>query len=355
MSLFRGPRAAVLVVTMLGVTAACAASKSGGAGADGSPTGPSGSFTAKIRTSDVLSGAAVSGAAISGSGLTSGTTDGSGSLTLTTTTSSTYGIDVSQPSYITRNTLLKIPGGDASVSLIKNDFDLTAFNEMFRNAATANVYVAGGLQRWTGAPALRIISNVVEFNATGPTYTVTGEALTPAEIQGVKNDLGYGLPLLTGSVFTAFTGSTTLSVASGQTVTLLVEGSITFARCTGLTAARGSAGFGQWLFRNDDVVTGGMLCVDRDFELSGNSQALGVRLHELGHALGAQHVTSKPNVLMNPQISVNDVTAWDRDAARIAFQRAAGNRTPDRDPSSFSTNSLKTRVMTVDGCWVRPK
>lgn len=335
-----GALAAIIVLS------ACSASKSGGGG-DGTPTGPSASVTAKVRAQDVLSGAAVAGASVSGSGLTSGTTDSSGSLTLTTTTSSTYGIDVSSANYVTRNTLLKIPGADATVSLIANSFEITPFNQMFR---------VEGLQRWTGTPALRIISNVVEFNQTGPTYTATAQALTPAEIAAITADMSYGLPLLTGSVFPSFTTITTQTVAAGEAVTLLSEGRITFARCSGLSAARGSAGYGQWQFRTDDVVTGGMLCIDRDFDLSGSTVGRGVRLHELGHALGYQHVTAKDDVLMNPTISINDVSTWDRSAARVAFQRPAGNRAPDRDPSSFSTNSLMTRrVMSIDGCRVQQK
>ena len=286
------------------------------------------------------------GATISGSGITTGTTDSGGSLTLTTSTSSTYGIDVSSANFITRNTLLKVPGADASISLIRTTFDLTAFNQMFRVTA---------LQRWTAVPSLRIVSNVVEFNSTGPTYAATGQGLTAAEIAAITSDLTYGLPLLTGSVFPAFSSTGTLTVVAGEAVTLLTEGRVTFARCSGLSAARGSAGYGQWLFRSDDVVTGGMLCVDRDFDVSASPVGRGVRLHELGHALGYQHVTSKADVLMTPTISVNDVTTWDRDAAKIAFQRPAGNRTPDRDPSSFSTNSLTSRVATVDGCRVRLK
>lgn len=343
MSVFSVSRTPGLIAALLALTAACSSSKRSGGG-DGSPTGPSASLTAKVHASDALSGAAVSGATVAGSGLTTGTTDSSGSLTLTTSTSSTYGIDVSSASYITRNTLLKIPGVDAPISLIRTNFDLAAFNEMFR---------AQGLQRWTAVPSLRIVSNVVEFNTTGPTYIATGQALTATEISAITFDLAYGLPLLTGSVFPAFSSTSTMTVATGEAVTLLTEGRITFARCSGLSAARDSAGYGQWLFRSDDVVTGGMLCIDRNFDMSGSSVGRGVRLHELGHALGYQHVTSKDDVLMTPRISVNDVSAWDRDAAKIAFQRPAGNRTPDRDPASFSTNALTSRVATVDGCRVR--
>ena len=341
-----------LAASLLTAASACSSSKSGGG--NGSPTSSS-IQTAKIRAANILTGAAVAGATVAGNEVTGGTTDSTGSLTVTTTSVSTFGIDVNGPSYILRNTLLKVPGNDATVTLIPATLDLTAFNQMFRTAVVNGANVDGGLQRWTSQPPLRIISNVIQFNQTGPTYTATGEALSFSEIAGITSDLSYGLPLLTGGVFQSFAGVTTQTVTAGEAVTLLTDGRITFARCSGLSAARGSAGYGQWLFRTDDVVTGGMLCIDRDFDLSGSTFALGVRLHELGHALGAQHVTSKDHVLMNPTISVNDVTQWDRDAARIAFQRPAGNKTPDRDPSGFTTNSLVTHLMTVDGCKVQHK
>jgi hypothetical protein len=325
-------------VTML---SACSASKSGGP-SEG-PVSPSVAQTAKLRASDALSGVAVAGAAVSGNGLTGGTTDSTGAVTLSTSTAATYGVDVTASGYVTRNTLLKLPGNDAAVSLIANSFDLAAFNQMFRVSA---------LQRWTSAPTLVIISNVLEYNDAGPTQTALAEALTPEEIQSIISDLSYGLPLLTAGHFANFSSISTQTVSAGEAVTLLTTGRITFARCHGVTAARQASGVGQWQFQSDDTVTGGSVCVDRDFELSNNALRRGIRLHEMGHALGSQHVTVKDGVLMNPTITVNDVTTWDRDAAKIAFQRPPGNRSPDRDPATFSTNRLGTRVMTSDGCRV---
>lgn len=338
------------MLTLAAGSSGCSASKGA---SDGSPTSPSISQTARIRASDALTGAAVAGATVTGNGVTGGSTDSAGSLTLSAMSVSTFGIDITSSAYIPRNTLLKIPGADAGVSLIPNTLDLPAFNQMFRTSTATGVATDGGLQRWTSAPSLKIISNVVEFNATGPTYAATSEALTPGEIQKITADLTYGLPLLTGGTFQTFAGVTTQTVTAGEAVTLLTDGRITFARCSGLQAVRGSAGYGQWQFTNADVVTGGMLCIDRDFDLSGSTVALGVRLHELGHALGYQHVTAKDHVLMNPMISVDDVTQWDRDSAKIAFQRPTGNLTPDRDPSSFSTNSVARHVATADICRVR--
>lgn len=341
MSLLKQARPLAVIAALVALTAACSASKSGGGG--DTPTGPSVSLTAKIRTTDVLSGNAVSGATVSGSGLSTGTTDGAGSLTLTTSTSSTYGIDVANASFITRNTLIKVPGGDAPISLIRSDFNLTAFDQMYRSDV---------LRRWMSAPALRVVNRVLDFVETGQTYAATDELLTQAEIDTVVANMNYGLPLLTGGVMPAFAGVSTLSVAPGEAVPMLVEGRITFARCRGLNAIGLSGRALIQYFDTTNVITGALLCVDRNSEVGGSSQTLGVRLHELAHTLGATHVSALSNVLMTATISVNDITAWDRDAAKIAYQRPAGSRTPDRDPSSFSTNSLRLRTMVIDGCRV---
>lgn len=328
------------LIPLVMTAAACSAAKS-------SPTTPAVVLTSHLHAINVLDAASVAGVSVTGPELTGGTTDASGGVSIASTTSATFAIDVADSRYVTRNTLVRVPGAEATVSLIPSSFNLTAFNEMYRRDR---------LQRWTSQPALRIVSNVLDFTSTSDTdfrTTATAEALTPAEIQSVIDDLAYGLPLLTAGTYASFATISTIPVATGDDVTMLVEGSITFARCRGLTAARNSSGLGQWSYRTDDSIAAGMLCVDRDFELSNSSVGGGVRLHELGHALGAQHVTSLDHVLMNPVISVNDVTDWDRSAARIAFQRPPGNRAPDQDPSSFSTNRVGQRVMTVDGCRVR--
>jgi len=55
-----------------------------------------------------------------------------------------------------------------------------------------------------------------------------------------------------------------------------------------------------------------------------------LRIHELGHALGYQHVTARPSI-MNASIGP-EPTDFDRAGATIAFQRLPGNRAPDADP-----------------------
>ena len=61
-----------------------------------------------------------------------------------------------------------------------------------------------------------------------------------------------------------------------------------------------------------------------------------LRAHELGHALGYNHVTVRLSVMnASGQIEPND---FDLKAVKLAFLRPPGNRTPDRDPDSLTSN-----------------
>jgi hypothetical protein len=62
-----------------------------------------------------------------------------------------------------------------------------------------------------------------------------------------------------------------------------------------------------------------------------------LRVHELGHALGYNHVLSHASA-MNAAATL-DPTDFDRDAARVAFERSPGSMSPDLDPVTFLVNS----------------
>jgi len=69
-------------------------------------------------------------------------------------------------------------------------------------------------------------------------------------------------------------------------------------------------------------------------------------MHELGHALGYQHVESRTSI-MNPSVGP-EPTEFDRLGAIIAFARPAGNKSPDVDPAAtvLSASSGGGRWMT---------
>ena len=213
-------------------------------------------------------------------------------------------------------------------SLIPATFDLTAFDEMFRGT--------GQLQRWTTAPSLIVLTTVMQYESSfgdSVDFHATSERLTEAETTQLIDQLTEALSTLTGNTFTTFASVQLESPASGAKVNVLRAGQIVVGRYKGLQALGNTIGLGRWATDGHGQVTGGTVMLDRDFDKSSDMRRL-LRTHELGHALGYLHVTSRTSI-MNPAIGP-EVTAFDRDGAAIAFQRNPGNISPDTDPTSES-------------------
>jgi hypothetical protein len=260
--------------------------------------------------------------------------DSSGLFLLTAATGSTEPrlLVFTAPDRVERRTNARVPGADLLVSMIAGGFDLRAFDEMFRMPQ---------LRRWTAAPPLRIEARTLQFTDINMTGAVALTDVMPeAEANGLAGDLAWALPQLTGGAFENFAAVTRQEAVVGSRVNLLNDDVITVARVVGLTTATGFWGYGRWRFQNDGRVVAGLVMLDRDFDRSGSPFTRSLRAHELGHALGYQHVTVRTSV-MNSQART-EPNDFDRDAARIAFQRPPGNRAPDVDPSSASINRRVT-------------
>ncbi|HYN09277.1 MAG TPA: carboxypeptidase regulatory-like domain-containing protein [Vicinamibacterales bacterium] len=236
------------------------------------------------------------------------------------------------PDLVERRTNVRLPGADLLVSLISGGFDLRAFDEMFR---------APQLRRWTSAPPLLIEARSLQFTDVNMMDAVALDDVMPdAEAASLVSDLTWALPQLTGGSFSNFSNVSRQTAAQGARVNLLNDDVITVSRVVGLTAATGFWGYGRWRFQNDGRVVAGIVMLDRDFDRSGSGFVRSLRAHELGHALGYNHVTARTSV-MNAQART-EPNDFDHDAARIAFQRPPGNRSPDVDPSSASINRVIT-------------
>ena len=232
------------------------------------------------------------------------------------------------PDLVERRTNVRVPGAELLISLISGGFDLAAFDEMFR---------APQLRRWTSAPPLFIQTRSLQFTDVNMMDAVAlADVMPDTEAASLANDLTWALPQLTGGQFTEFATITKQQSSQGERVNLLNDDVITVSRVVGLTAATGFWGYGRWRFQSDGRVVAGIVMLDRDFDRSGSEFTRSLRAHELGHALGYQHVTARTSV-MNSQART-EPNGFDRDAARIAFQRPPGNRSPDVDPSSASIN-----------------
>lgn len=213
------------------------------------------------------------------------------------------------------------------LSLIPASFDLESFNEMFR---TLNAR----LERWTSRPSLVVLASVMNFrNVSGGEYEASGGQLSAEEVEVMVAHLTEGLTLLTGGAFTSFASVSVERPASDQRVSVTRPAHIVVGRYTGLVTFRSTIGFGQWLEQPDGTINGGAIFLDEDFDRSEARRRL-LRIHELGHALGYQHVrarTSIMNVAIGPE-----PTDFDRAGSLIAFQRPPGNRSPDVDPAATS-------------------
>lgn len=237
-----------------------------------------------------------------------------------------YRTTVSGSAVVERETTLSGPTTErARVSLIPTSFDLVAFDEMFRASNER-------LQRWTTRPGLVVLGTVMNYRTTsGSEYEAGSEQLTDQEVAQMVEHLTEGLSVLTGGTFTAFASVDIERPAPGTRVNTLRDQRIVVGRYTGIVTFANTIGYGQWSETANGTIVEGAMYLDRDFD-RGDARRRLLRIHELGHALGYQHVRSRTSI-MNTAIGP-DVTDFDRAGASIAFQRAVGNRAPDVDPSS---------------------
>jgi Matrixin len=309
-----------------------------------SPTGGATSSVLQGQTVNAIDGAPVPNLSVrigTSFPLTT-TSDGSGFFQVDVSAQSVHRTVVSGASVVERETRMGGPGsGRARVSMIPSTFDLRAFDEMFRGSNAR-------LQRWTSRPALVILAAVMEYrgNTSGQTYDATGEQLTDDEIAQLQTHLQDGLAFLSGGVFTSFASVEVERPAGGTRVNTLRTGQIVVGRYKGITKFANTIGYGVWSELPDGAIAGGAMYLDREFDREDNRRRL-LRIHELGHALGYQHVESRTSI-MNPAIGP-EPTEFDRAGAIIAFERPVGNRSPDIDPSIALT------VSTGEGRWVAPR
>ena len=229
-------------------------------------------------------------------------------------------------SVVERDTTISGPTAErARVTLIPAVFDLRAFDEMFR-ASNAR------LQRWMTRPGLVVLGTVMSYrNTAGSEYEAGSEQLSDSEVAQMIEHLTEGIGILTGGTYGSFATVEVERPERGTKVNALRHNKIVVGRYNGIVTFANTIGYGQWSEMADGTIVEGAMYLDRDFDRGDPRRRL-LRIHELGHALGYQHVTSRTSI-MNPAIGP-DVTEFDRHGALIAFQRPIGNRAPDVDPGS---------------------
>lgn len=190
------------------------------------------------------------------------------------------------------------------------DTDATAFREFLEGSA-------GHREAWSQVPDLVILSSVMEFTAGNVTggFAATGEAVSDDDLAGLAADMREALTALTGGRLTDFASVRVEAVAPGATVKLFRRGQIVVGRFRGVQAVAGTLGYGGRTTRQG-AITAGAVILDQDFDRGSGDRHL-LRTHELGHALGYNHVESRRSV-MNPRVGA-DLTDFDRIAIERAF------------------------------------
>ena len=252
-------------------------------------------------------------------------------------------------SIVERHTVVSADVGSVREAVIPMDFDLQAFDQMFRGN--------GRIERWTSAPPLVVLTTVMNYETSfsdGQNYHATSEQLTDVETDVLISQLTDALALLTGNTFTAFASVERESAAAGALVDTLRPGKIVVGRYKGVQGLLNTIGFGRWATDASGQVAGGSIYLDRDYDKTSDKRKL-LRTHELGHALGYNHVTVRTSI-MNPAIGP-EPTSFDRQGAVVAFQRVPGNMSPDSDPTGAATQHTGGGVFGVAptaSIWSRP-
>jgi hypothetical protein len=270
----------------------------------------------------------ISNVVISGVGALGARTDARGFFTLTASTS-TYALLLTHPDFVERRTAAILPASGLHLSMIPSTFNQPAFEE-FAPRATAT-----GLRRWTENPSLTILANVVEYDGVAYDPLVTDRQVSDGDMGCMRDGVQRAIAPMSDGTMT-FRNVDVLSLPPGSRFSIpsTTEGTIVLAVARGLVAnGRASAFAGV----QPNVLVRGVVWISADNLSLCGSTAARVYPHELGHALGYQHVTLEPSVMsgINP---TSALTEFDREALRIVYQRPPGNRAPDIDPPTYVIN-----------------
>ena len=319
-------------VSLISLIVAIGATMNCGRVAPASPTETPLPVAATDATGQVVAiGSPVSGISdvvISGVGLLAARTDARGFFSINTSTS-TYALLLTHPDFVERRTAAILPASGLHVSMIPLTFDRAAFEELAPRAT------ATGLRRWTEDPSLVVLTNVVEYDGVAFDPLVTDRRVADADFSCLLDGVQRAIAPMSDHVMT-FKNVDVVSPSPGSRFSVpgTTEGTIVVAVAHGLAANGRAASFAGV---RPEVLVRGVVWISADNLPLCGSTAARVFPHELGHALGYQHVTLEASVMSGIQ-PTSALTAFDRDAIRIVYQRPPGNRSPDVDPPTYVIN-----------------
>jgi hypothetical protein len=309
----------LFVVCGLAFIAGCTHSQS-------EPTGTGAAHSVEGQAVSAVDGGSASGVSVQVGNVSAVTSDASGNFD-TDIIPGTYTVVVRSNAFVQRQTSISAPtNGRQRLSLIPASFDIGAFDEMCRA-------LNGQLERWITRPSVVVLASTMRYTGASDEFTASSEQMSDDEVSQLVAHMTEGLALLTGNTYTSFGDVAVERPESGQRVSAARAGKIVVGRYTGITSWDGTIGLGRWAEGSDGSIVAGAMFLDRDFDKNDARRRL-LRIHELGHALGYQHVTTRPSI-MYPSIGP-EPSDFDRAASIIAFQRLPGNQSPDTDPGQHA-------------------
>jgi len=139
-------------------------------------------------------------------------------------------------------------------------------------------------------------------------------------MQELVVDLTAALRVLTNNTFEQFAHVEYANVPAGSRASIVRQKQIVVGRYRGVRSLTHTLGFGGRRTRPDGTIFGAAVVLDSEFDRTSEMRRL-LRTHELGHALGYNHVESRASI-MNPRIGA-EMTDFDRQIVRAAFQDQA--------------------------------
>lgn len=209
----------------------------------------------------------------------------------------------------------------ATAALAPAEGEARAMNEMLRGTS-------GHERHWMQRPSLVVVTTVMAF-ADGPhqDFQTVDAHLSDDEARQLVDDMTAGLTLLSGRTFEHFATVRFEAPAVGASVRVARDGEIVVGRFRGVRTKLNAVGYGGRTARADGTITSGTVMLDEDYDGHDPLRNL-LRMHELGHALGFNHVESQRSI-MNAVLGAAP-TDFDRKVARLAFSHLTPDR-PDAD------------------------
>jgi len=164
-----------------------------------------------------------------------------------------------------------------------------------------------------------VLMSVMQYH-TGPQaeYAATAQTLTQTEADELVAHLTEALAILTNDRFGGFSRVHREVLPAGVTARIVRKGQIVVGRFDGIRSLRQTIGFGGRVPGRANDISSAAVLLDSDYDRTSAQRRL-LRIHELGHALGYDHVDAYPSI-MNPRIGTAP-TDFDREAARLAFSQ----------------------------------